>query len=179
MSIAQNGDFIVSTTFKNSDGLNRLEQTLKGGRFSHKVLNEIGENITSSAKMILEQSGHDKTGTLKNSIKYKLEGNSIVVTANAPYAAHIEYGFKHKTAYGGRLVGPFPYLRPALKLSEAQSKGLLTEYLSNTFYGKENLSSFKTYKKEHLHFQTKSNVNKKDFHRGVSKYTSHFNKGDK
>ncbi len=59
-----------------------------------------------------------KTGQLRDSIQPKRGeasrmGLSAEFEVTAPHAAPIEYGFVHWRS--GKFVGPFPYVRPALK----------------------------------------------------------------
>ena len=59
-----------------------------------------------------------KTGQLKSSIQKDMSeasktGLSAGWKVTAPHAAPIEYGFVHYRS--GKFVGPFPYVRPALK----------------------------------------------------------------
>lgn len=79
-----------------------------------------------------------KTGELRDSIQpAKSEasrmGYNADWTVTAPHASPIEFGFKHWRS--GRRVGPFPYVRPALKkfrrayteelVSAAKAQGVL------------------------------------------------------
>ena len=59
-----------------------------------------------------------KTGQLKESIgsatgEASRSGYNADWSVTAPHASPIEYGFKHWRS--GRRVGPFPYVRPALR----------------------------------------------------------------
>lgn len=95
---------------------------------------QIGNNMKELAKSFLIQNGKYKTGNLYNSIGYQIIGHTLNLNAPArdkrghPYAGHIEYGF---TGRDGIPRGPWPFLRPAVRLAAADSRDQLGEALAS------------------------------------------------
>lgn len=95
---------------------------------------QIGNNMKELAKSFLIQNGKYKTGNLYNSIDYQIIGHTLNLNAPArdkrghPYAGHIEYGF---TGRDGIPRGPWPFLRPAVRLAAADSRDQLGEALAS------------------------------------------------
>lgn len=135
MTEAKFGNFTITTDYaygefkdikSHIDYLDHLRYDLQGGNFDKNVRQALAKRMVFYAKKFLEDSGHVKTGKLLRSIKEdSTQGRSIMVEATAPYSGHIEYGFRR----GGKVVGPFPYLRPALQTVAAESRGELELYL--------------------------------------------------
>ena len=103
----------------------------------------IMDQAVEYAKSFLEQNGTYDTGKLYSSIEAKRVTDSSW-TLHAPamdekshyYSGHIEYGFTDKA---GRAHGPWPFLRPAVKLAAMDSRGELEEALAyNLLYGEIN-----------------------------------------
>ena len=97
----------------------------------------IKENMEMLAKEFLVQNGNVRNKILLNSIEAKIIGNQIKLIAPArdpktkhPYAGHIEYGF---TDRGGSPRGPWPFLRPAVRLAAKASTGLLADGFIQSF----------------------------------------------
>lgn len=60
-----------------------------------------------------------RTGRLAESIEHHMEGHTLIIDADAPYAVYVELG--HRVAHGPgmrevgpKVVAPQPYLRAAL-----------------------------------------------------------------
>lgn len=136
MAEQQFGNFTITTdyaygSFRDLEShikyLDNLRYDLKGGNFNQEIRKTLAKRMENYAKQFLTEGGHVKTTYLRNSIIGYTEGaHSITVEATAPYSGHIEYGFRK----GGRFIGPFPYLRPALQTVSAESRELLPEYLA-------------------------------------------------
>ena len=92
------------------------------------------------ARSFLSQHGKYRTGNLYNSIiSERTSSNQWVLHAPARdgkgryYAGHIEYGFTDKS---GRAHGPWPFLRPAVRLAAMDSRGELADALARgVLYG--------------------------------------------
>lgn len=101
---------------------------------------KIKENMETLAREFLAQNGNIRTGALYDSVKAKVKGNSITLSAPArdprnghPYAGHIEFGF---TDRGGQAHGPWPFLRPAVHLAAQESTGMLGDsFAQSLLYG--------------------------------------------
>lgn len=111
------------------DNSKKLEYEIRGGRFKKEVLESMADRAKDYAQVFLRSGGHIKTGTLYNSISSSVKGNSIKLTANTKYAGHIEYGFHHRG--NNRFIGPFPYIRPAIQAVQAESHGVLEEWMKD------------------------------------------------
>lgn len=102
---------------------------------------KIKDNMETLAREFLAQNGNIRTGALYKSIKAKINGNTITLSAPArdprnghPYAGHIEFGF---TDLAGQTHGPWPFLRPAVHLAAQESTGMLGDSLAQgLLYGK-------------------------------------------
>jgi HK97 gp10 family phage protein len=67
-----------------------------------ELLNRLGGEIEADAKVACPVD----TGRLRDSISHEVDGDTVRVTASAPYAAYVEDGTQHMAAE--------PFLRPAL-----------------------------------------------------------------
>jgi HK97 gp10 family phage protein len=67
-----------------------------------ELLEHLGGEIEADAKVACPVD----TGRLRDSIGHEVDGDTVRVTASAPYAAYVEEGTRHMAAE--------PYLRPAL-----------------------------------------------------------------
>lgn len=92
------------------------------------------------AKSFVKQNLTWDTGNLHNSIVAEPHGDYWTLHAparddrNHLYAGHIEYGFTDKQ---GKAHGPWPFLRPAVKLAAMDSRGELADALAqNMLYGR-------------------------------------------
>ena len=93
----------------------------------------MGRLVAESAKQNLETNGNIDTGALRDSITYRVEGNSVIIGTSIPYAPYIELGTGLFAYHGdGRKdvpwhwkdregnwhttsgIHPSPYLEPAL-----------------------------------------------------------------
>lgn len=110
------------------------------------------------ARSFLEQNGNVNTHRLYDSIKARRVSSdqwSLVAPARDDrghlYAGHIEYGFTDKQ---GKPHGPWPFLRPALRLAAADSRGELADALANNvLYGNHQLKQImKPYTPDRLAF---------------------------
>jgi HK97 gp10 family phage protein len=68
-----------------------------------KYLNKVGEKI----KLDAQQRCPIRTGTLKDSIKYDVDGKELIISANTDYAIYVELGTRKQQAQ--------PYLKPAAR----------------------------------------------------------------
>jgi HK97 gp10 family phage protein len=68
----------------------------------HTLLERLGGEIETDAKVACPV----RTGRLRDSIGHEVDGDTVRVTASAPYAAYVEEGTRYMAAE--------PYLRPAL-----------------------------------------------------------------
>jgi hypothetical protein len=95
----------------------RLRQISGAGALAFTSISQKYRDLTmAEAKRI--HAPHIKTGELVRSIqKDTSEASKVGISAGwkvtARHAAPIEYGFVHYRS--GKFVGPFPYVRPALK----------------------------------------------------------------
>lgn len=103
---------------------------------------KIKDNMETLAREFLAQNGNIRTGALYKSIKAKINGNTITLSAPArdprnghPYAGHIEFGF---TDLAGQTHGPWPFLRPAVHLAAQESTGMLGDSLAQGLLYGEN-----------------------------------------
>ena len=93
----------------------------------------IAENMEELAKSFILQNQTYKTGNLYKSVKATVNGHTVNLNAPArdsrghPYAGHIEYGF---TGRDGLAHGPWPFLRPAVRLAAADSRNALGDSLA-------------------------------------------------
>ncbi len=93
----------------------RLQQISGAGALAFQgIQNKYSQLTMQEARRLVPVD----TGELKRSIQPKrTEGGRLGLTAEwnvtARHAAPIEYGFVHYRS--GKFVGPFPYVRPALK----------------------------------------------------------------
>lgn len=129
-----------------------LRYKLEGGNFREMdyVLEDLGGSVIDYAIGFLERTSlnfrdqknyngeygsvQQEINSLKDRESFKVkppEGGSgrksIIVENIRSYAGHIEYGFLHTRS--GEFLGPYPYMRPALKLAAAESTGMLEEFL--------------------------------------------------
>lgn len=99
----------------------------------YQALDEVGKLVAESAKQNLTTNGNVDTGALRDSITYRVEGNSVIIGTTIPYAPYIEMGTGLFAFHGdGRKevpwhykdrngnwhttsgIHPHPYLEPAL-----------------------------------------------------------------
>ena len=107
----------------------------------------IGRQAVKYAQVLLKQNGNYKTGKLHDSIRFEQDssdGSRWTLSAPArdkrghPYAGHIEYGF---TDPSGRARGPWPFLRPAMRIAAADSRGELADLMAwAVLYGQGDIS---------------------------------------
>lgn len=93
----------------------------------------IGRRMVNMAQRFLVENGNIRTKNLLRSITFNVEGSSLILMAPAvdyrghPYAGHIEFGF---TGLDGKPYGPWPFLRPAVRMAAAESRGELEDSLA-------------------------------------------------
>lgn len=99
----------------------------------------IAKMAVDIAKDFVLSNGTYRTGELYRSIKYNMTSSGFTLSANArdsrgrPYAGHIEYGFVDR---GGMPQGPWPFIRPAVRIAAEASTGTLADAMaSNILYG--------------------------------------------
>lgn len=108
------GDFDLDVT-EVEDYAKILREDSKAGATQFAGIAQKYRNLTMNEA---RRTVRVKTGQLKRSIQPKrTEASRLGVNSEwevtAPHAAPIEFGFVHWRS--GRFVGPFPYVRPALK----------------------------------------------------------------
>jgi len=104
-----------------------------------KYMPNIGKLAVQFARDFVVQNGTYKTGRLYDSINWAPTSTGITLFANArdeygsAYAGHIEYGFVGRD---GLPHGPWPFLRPAMRLAAEASQGILAQAAAkNILYG--------------------------------------------
>lgn len=132
-------------TFDNANDLtNLLSLNLEFARdldnYSTNV-EHIMRQAEQYAKSFVRQNQTYNTGQLHDSIQAERHSSSSW-TLRAPardsrnhlYAGHIEYGFTDKA---GQSHGPWPFLRPAIRLAAMDSRGELADAMAyNMLYGR-------------------------------------------
>jgi len=101
---------------------------------------EIGKLAVQFAQDFIQSNGTYRTGKLYNSVKWKPTSSGITLYADArdkygsAYAGHIEYGFVGRD---GMPHGPWPFLRPAIRMAAEASKGeIASTAAQNILYGR-------------------------------------------
>ena len=95
-----------------------------------KYMPDIGKLAVQFAQDLVVSNGTYRTGKLHDSIHWAPNSTGITLFANArdsrgsAYAGHIEYGFVGRD---GMPHGPWPFLRPAMRMAAEASQGMLTE----------------------------------------------------
>lgn len=129
---------------ENFDDLrNHLQLSLEFLRDTDSYATDVAgimEQAEMYAKSFLSQHGKYRTGKLYDSIiSERVSSNQWVLHAPARdnegrfYAGHIEYGFTDKS---GKSHGPWPFLRPAVRLAAMDSRGELADALARkALYG--------------------------------------------
>ena len=157
------------------------------------------------AKSFVKQNLTWDTGRLHDSIIAEDRGNMWTLHAPARdehdhlYAGHIEYGFTDKA---GQAHGPWPFLRPAVRLAAMDSRGELADALAyNMLYGsvingstpwkigfgrsgasfskEKGVQSFKNMSKAHQRYDAKNNktIEWGKAKNGFNDYGGRFDKG--
>lgn len=93
----------------------------------------IGDEIVKIAKEFVITNGTYRTGRLHDSIHWIPKSKGIQLVADAKegdrhYAGHIEYGFVGRD---GLPYGPWPFLRPAMRIGAEASTGRLADAMAN------------------------------------------------
>lgn len=151
----------------------KFQADFSGGGWTRQELDIISHELENTAKFFAEEQGLNNTsipevsvngtnieiqtgitGNLYNSIKSRIHGESVILSANAKnsrnqyYAGHIEYGFHDR---GGNFVEARPFLRPALYAVSESSKGriiytmrelLQSLWVEGGYMGYSNITSF-------------------------------------
>ena len=99
----------------------------------------IANEIVSIAKDFIIENGTYQDGELWRNVKWRKTSSGIQLYDDArdkygrPYAGHIEYGFTDKA---GMPHGPWPFLRPAMRIGAEMSTGAIADHMaSNILYG--------------------------------------------
>lgn len=99
----------------------------------------IADEIVSIAQDFIIENGTYQDGELWRNVKWTQISNGIQLYDDArdkygrPYAGHIEYGFTDKA---GMPHGPWPFLRPAMRIGAEMSTGMIADHMaSNILYG--------------------------------------------
>lgn len=101
---------------------------------------DIGRLAVQFAQDLVISNGTYRTGKLHDSIHWAPNSTGITLFANArdqrgsAYAGHIEYGFVGRD---GMPHGPWPFLRPAVRMAAEASRGVLADAAAmNILYGR-------------------------------------------
>ena len=107
-----------------------------------KYMPDIGKLAVQFAQDLVVSNGTYRTGKLHDSIHWAPNSTGITLFANArdsrgsAYAGHIEYGFVGRD---GMPHGPWPFLRPAMRMAAEASQGMLAdEAAQSILYGRAN-----------------------------------------
>lgn len=114
------------------------------------ALTSIGIAAQGYARQALTESGAVDTGTLRNSIKPVVNGNTVVIGTNVEYAGYIEFGTGKYAAGGGGTnkeswvyhgedgkfhraypQKPRPFIKPAIADHIDEYKRLVSEEMRN------------------------------------------------
>lgn len=74
---------------------------LSSAQITENILNDFGQRIVEEAKVLVPV----KSGTLKESISYQVNGPELEVDASAEYADFVEFGTASRGEYPGK---PYP-----------------------------------------------------------------------
>lgn len=103
---------------------------------------DIGKLAVQFAQDLVISNGKYKTGRLHDSIHWAPNSTGITLFANArdnrgsAYAGHIEYGFVGRD---GMPRGPWPFLRPAIRMAAEASQGMLADEVAHAIlWGRSN-----------------------------------------
>jgi hypothetical protein len=103
---------------------------------------DIADLAVQFAQDLVHSNGTYRTGRLHDSIKWNPTPNGFTLSADArddygsAYAGHIEYGFVGRD---GMPHGPWPFLRPAMRMAAEASKGMFAEDAADAiFFGSTN-----------------------------------------
>lgn len=118
-----------------------------------KALTIIGMRAEKYAKALCPVGTSESTGikgyrggTLRNSITYQVQGNTVAIGSNVEYAPYVELGtgpfFETPPAWesfdttpgsgiGGAYVHPRPYLRPAIENHLAEYNKIIENEIAN------------------------------------------------
>lgn len=168
------------------DEIDRLQYDLRGGNFAgaDHVLEKFSNSVIDYAIRYLTIGGHTHKVSdmfwrlhrypelypgryeppyLEDRESFKIipgeDGGrkSVSITNIKPYAGHIEYGFTHNLISSHPFIGPFPFMRPALKNASAESTGDFEEYLKESVLLRRNTTTKERYK---MNSDTSSFVNR-------------------
>ena len=99
----------------------------------------IADEIVSIAQDFIIENGTYEDGELWRNVRWTKTPNGIQLYDDArdkygrAYAGHIEYGF---TDRAGMPHGPWPFLRPAMRIGAEMSTGIIGDHMaSNILYG--------------------------------------------
>lgn len=107
----------------------------------------IADEIVELAREFIEENGTYQSGELSRSVRWIPTDKGFQLLADAVdehgrhYAGHIEYGFTDKA---GLPHGPWPFLRPAMRVAAEMSTGVLADRTaSDILYGYGQSTSLK------------------------------------
>ena len=105
----------------------------------------IADEIVAIAQEFILENGTYEDGELYNNVRWRPTEAGIQLYDDArdkygrPYAGHIEYGF---TDRAGMPHGPWPFLRPAMRIGAELSTGIIGDHMaSDILYGIGNRST--------------------------------------
>lgn len=102
-------------------------------------IESIADEIVSIAQDFIIENGTYQDGELWRNVKWRKKSKGIQLYDDArdgygrAYSGHIEYGFTDKA---GMPHGPWPFLRPAMRIGAEMSTGIIADHMaSNILYG--------------------------------------------
>ena len=100
---------------------------------------QIADEIVAIAQDFILENGTYQDGELWRNVKWRATEAGIQLYDDArdaygrPYSGHIEYGFTDKA---GMPHGPWPFLRPAMRIGAEMSTGIIGDHMaSDILYG--------------------------------------------
>lgn len=140
-------EYAGSEFYNSADFLDHLAYNLNMARSidNYKTdVRAIANEIVSIAQDFIVENGTYEDGELWRNVKWRETSSGIQLYDDArddygrPYAGHIEYGFTDKA---GMPHGPWPFLRPAMRIGAEMSTGVIGDHMaSDILYGIGNRS---------------------------------------
>lgn len=135
-------EYAGSQYYNSADFLDHLAYNINTAQDIDSYATDIAaiadETVAIAREFILE-NGTYQDGTLYRNVKWRKINNGFQLYDDArdkrgrPYAGHIEYGF---TDRAGMPHGPWPFLRPAMRIAAEMSTGAIGDHaVSNILYG--------------------------------------------
>lgn len=150
-------EYAGSTFYNEYEFLDYLSYNIKMATDTKTYLHympQIADMAVEVARDFILSNGTYRTGELYRSVKWRPVDNGIELYADArdgagrAYAGHIEYGFVDR---GGMPQGPWPFLRPAMRIAAEASTGDLANIAAtNILYGIGSDSGFLSFGRANL-----------------------------